>query len=288
MNSTEKLFTAVKLFLEDSPNSKKLYEVLDVWEFEVYNVIFQNVVQEDDVSTFLCMESTGLAMTIRHEIDGLRNIQFLRAFYNMYTEMNSALDQFNQISEIIETSTALTISIYLVLGPEIDFGVSFHQPLSSKQLSGYLNTCPEQDAVERWLYENNNPIATAISFSFMKTWQEMTFYIFDEERDANFKRAFSLFDCLGIPLTKELISKLKLSKADENNCRFSYTDDMVETISLEMRKVEPKHALEIGDCLDTDFNRRKWIDFQRTLEGEKLITFSLTKDGYLMYQTVHF
>ena len=71
MNSTEKLFTAVKLFLEDSPNSKKLYEVLDVWEFEVYNVIFQNVVQEDDVSTFLCMESTGLAMTIRHEIDGL-------------------------------------------------------------------------------------------------------------------------------------------------------------------------------------------------------------------------
>ena len=79
----------------------------------------------------------------------------------------------------------------------------------------------------------------------------MTFYIFDEERDANFDRAFSLFDSLGIPLTNEIISKLKLSKADENNCRFSYTDDMVDAISLEIRKIEPKHALEIGDCLDT-------------------------------------
>ncbi len=111
------------------------------------------------------MSSTGQTLQVRHEIDGLTNIQFLRRFYNQYTDSNTNFEQFTRISDIIETSTALTISIYLHLGEEVDFGVSFHAPMNTKELSRHLRDCPDQETVERWLHDHNNPIATSVAFS---------------------------------------------------------------------------------------------------------------------------
>jgi hypothetical protein len=46
--------------------------------------------------------------------------------------------------------------------------------------------------------------------------------------------------------------------------------------------------MELGVQLDTVFNKRKWIDFTKSINGDRIISFQLTREGFLLFQTVHF
>ncbi len=70
---------------------------------------------------------------------------------------------------------------------------------------------------------------------------------------------------MAVPIPPEIIQKLKLSTADENNCKFAFDQDGVDSVGLEIRKIDPRHAIELAEQLDTTFNKRKWIDFSKTL-----------------------
>jgi hypothetical protein len=64
-------------------------------------------------------------------------------FYSAYTDTNSNLKLFRLLNGIVETSTALTISIWISLGSELEFGVQLHAPMNTKELNTVLQDCPE-------------------------------------------------------------------------------------------------------------------------------------------------
>jgi hypothetical protein len=97
-----------------------------------------------------------------------------------------------------------------------------------------------------------------------------------------------LFEGLGTPVPSDIATCLRGCHADENNCRFSFDKDSVETVTIDVRMLSDEAAMELGTLLDTRFNKRKWIDFTKTLSRERIISLQLTRQGFLMYQTVHF
>jgi hypothetical protein len=67
----------VRLFIEDCADYERLLDVANSWERNVYNPVFTYVSSAEDVTSFLSLDSTGQSVTVRHEVDGLRTIEFL-------------------------------------------------------------------------------------------------------------------------------------------------------------------------------------------------------------------
>ena len=107
-------------------------------------------ITSDDLKTIISLDSPGKNIIIKHELDEIRNYDMIKVFYskiknylksNIFKVFDS--ESYQKKVEFLISLCPLTISFYLKLGLEIDFGIGVEKPIDRKQMARFLFDCNE-------------------------------------------------------------------------------------------------------------------------------------------------
>ncbi|OMJ76657.1 hypothetical protein SteCoe_23930 [Stentor coeruleus] len=276
------LKSVIKITLRDLPNFNEIVKISEIWVNEVYRVMEESSILTEDLKTMVSLNSHGDTLTIKHELDGLRNFNMIKSFYTKiipYTNKQFDYTSYQDKENFLVSLCPLTIYFYLKLGDEIDFGIGVEKPMDRKQMASFLMNCTEASNISNWANLNNQPIPISCSFSVVSKARFLTFYIFDGVKNQNIDRGFSLFEDYGAPVSKKIENMFRISTADEVYCSLEFDEKSIRTISLQIQNTEIcDHMLGI---IDNNPDTLKWNAFHSLLPG-KLIGIELTSDGFLL------
>ena len=276
------------LFLGPEENNDELLTLGELWILNIYKLLEDLVSVPEDLRTFISIDSSGSTITLKHEVDGIRNFEKIAWFCQKIQSIvkKSKLEKFKyknfiKSEEFLISLGPLTISAYLKLGPEIDCGIGIEKPLDRKQMSQFISATSEAKNIASWCNNNGQPIPVSCSFSTLSNKKSMNFYVFDGLKPQNFNRGFSMFIHFGAPIPMKLQNFIEEAKCDEVNCILEFDDNCIFSMSM-MTKACSQDFLPIQD-LDICFNSKKWEQFQ-TLFTVKNVSLDLSSEGFFLVQ----
>ena len=280
------LRSIIKILLKDLPNFPEISQIIEVWVSEIHKTMEESSMGIEDLKTIISLDSQGSSLIIKHELDGIRSFDMIRQFYskiksyigsNTFREIDN--DSFRDKECFLLSLCPLTISFYLKLGEEIDFGIGVDKPIDRKQMTQFLMNCSEGANISKWTTLNNQPIPVSCSFSVLSPSRFLNFYIFDGLRSQNIDRGLSLFETFGAPIDKGIGDLFRLSKVDEVNCSIEIDDYSVKGISLQIQ------SNDLGgnmlSLIDSHTDTMKWNAFH-TLLPCKFVAIELNPSGFLL------
>ncbi|CAG9319611.1 unnamed protein product [Blepharisma stoltei] len=283
----EKIRTTVKMIFKSSQNRADLIEILEIWLNEVYTSLEESVFCSQDLKSYLSVDSTGLNMTIKHDVDGIRSYNCLKNFCEKLRRLPSCSNLrfnsqlFSRHEEFLLSLCPLTISFYLKLGAQIDCGFGVEKPMDKKQLSQFLLHSAEAENVARWSNQNSHPIPIQFNYSCFNDARFCNFYLFDGLKSQNFERGISMFEWFGAPVSSDVANIIRRAKGEEVNCIIEIDKESV--ISMAMQVQEHENPSAIAKELDTAFDKQKWVRFQKLLQP-KWVILELNRDGFRLVQ----
>ncbi|OMJ84620.1 hypothetical protein SteCoe_14211 [Stentor coeruleus] len=276
------LKSVIKISLRDLKNFNDLSKISEIWVNEIYRVMEESSILAEDLKTIVSVNSRGDSLTIKHELDGVRNFDMIKTFYTKilpYTDKEFDFSNYQSNESFLTSLCPLTIFFYLKLGYEIDFGIGVEKPMDRKQMALFLTSCNEAGNITTWASLNNQPIPISCSFSVVSKTKVLTFYIFDGLKNQNIDRGFSLFEEFGAPAGKDVERMFRINTADEVYCSLEFDDKAIRTISLLIQNEEIcEHMLGV---VDANPDVLKWNAFHSLLPG-RLVGIDLTSDGFVL------
>lgn len=277
------LKSVIKILLKDLPNFPEIAQIADIWVSEIHKTMEESGMITEDVKTILSLDSQGKSLTIKHELDGIRNFEAIRGFYSkakVYLK-NTEFDlkSFQNKEAFLISLCPLTISFYLKIGEEFDFGIGVDKPIDRKQMAQFLADCSEAGNVSKWTNLTNQPIPTSCAYSALNSSRFLNFYIFDGLKAQNIDRGLSLFETFGAPVDQEIAELFRSTKADEVNCSIEIDENTVKGISLQVQCSELSENM-LGK-LDSHVDYLKWNAFH-SLFPSKFLAIDLNSDGFTL------
>ena len=280
------LRSIIKILLKDLPNFPEISQIVEVWVAEIHRTMEESSMGIEDLKTVVSLDSQGSSLTIKHELDGIRSFDMVRQFFykiqhclgtNTFREVDDK--SFRSKEGFLVSLCPLTISFYLKLGLEIDFGIGVDKPMDRKQMVQFLVNCAEGANISKWTTLNNQPIPVSCGFSVLSPSRFLNFYIFDGLRIQNIDRGLSLFETFGAPVDKGIGDLFRLSKVDEVNCSIEIDDFSVRGISLQVQSNELGE--NILSRIDSHTDTMKWNAFHSLLPS-KFVAIELNSCGFLL------
>lgn len=276
------LKSVIKISLRDFKNFNEIVKISDIWINEIYRVMEESSILAEDLKTIVSLNSHGDSLTIKHELDDVRNFDMIKTFYTKilpYTNKEFDFSNYQTKENFLTSLCPLTIFFYLKLGYEIDFGIGVEKPMDRKQMSSFLTSCNEASNITTWASISNQPIPISCSFSVVSKSRVLTYYIFDGLKNQNIDRGFTLFEEFGAPVGKEIERMFRINTADEVYCSLEFDDKAIRTISLQIHNEEI--CENILKAVDTNPDILKWNAFHSLLPG-RLVGIDLTSDGFVL------
>jgi hypothetical protein len=289
-NETSRKFnllkSVVKILLKDLDNYSDIVKISEVWVSEIQKAMEDSNMLPDDLKTTLSLDSQGCIVTIKHELDGLRSFDIIKGFYSkikFYIKSNKSHlfdnEHYQYKEDFLVSLCPLTISFYLKLSHEIDFGIGVEKPIDRKQMAQFLSNCNEAASISKWTSLSNQPIPTGCSFSVLSQSRFLNFYIFDGLRNQNVDRGLSLFETFGAPVSTEIGDFFRISKADEVNCKIEIDEVSVKSISLQIQTTDL--CENVLNAVDPNSNSLKWKAFQSLVPARSL-AIELNSEGFIV------
>ncbi|OMJ66288.1 hypothetical protein SteCoe_36922 [Stentor coeruleus] len=280
------LKSVVKIILKDLPNYLEILTITDVWIEEMQSFLVSNSLLNDDIKTKISLDSSGKCIWIKHEIDGSRNFGVIKTFCEKIQKQTQHSKNYEFDGSVFESNVKflislcpLTISLYLKIGTEIDFGIGVDKPMDVQKTANFLSDCSDIDLINKWISLNNHPIATFCFISVIRQSRYLNFCIFDGLRMQNIDKGLSLLENFGAPVSSELNELLRRNTADEVNCCLEILDNKVNSISLEAK------TEDMGECMisviDSGYNSLKWTTFNSLLHPS-FISVELNPAGFCL------
>ena len=277
-----KIKSIVTKALNTLTNFPQVSDLLNYWEFLVLRHIESLVEVPSEISLSVC-ESTKPEVTINLQADGIRKFEFLRVFLRKIKKICKieliSEDIIKENIEFIKELAPLTVNFYLVLGKDIDFGIGVNKPIDRKNLSKFLQNTSDRKTITEWSYIGNPPIPTSMQFSCMKLSKSCSFYIFDGEKNENFQKAFSIFDCIGVPIEKPLKKCFFSAKSQEAHCKIQFELEKISEVSVDLTQMPLEEFLTAADLLQLEiphkhpsFSEKVSLQFDKA--GMNLIKYS--------------
>lgn len=277
-----------RLMLKNFENSEELLPIGDLWVAEIFKSLEDAVGLPEDLRTLVSIDSSGTTITIKHEVDGIRNYEKIAWFSQKIQGIvtRSKLEKFKyknfiKSEEFLMSLGPLTISMYLKLGNELDCGIGIEKPLDRKQMSQFLSLSSEAKNIATWSNNSGQPIPTACSFSTLSSKKCISFYIFDGLKEQNFNRGLSAFYHFGAPVPEKLQNILFEGKSEEVNCVLEFDNTSISSVSLMVQ------AFDVSTLLlkeiDTVVDEKKWVQFQNFFTVRHL-SIDLSSAGFMLTQ----
>ena len=276
-----KIKSIAALNFNSLPNKEELFQILDNFEYEVYEVLERSTLIPAEISITLS-ESSRQDITISVQAEGIRKFNFLNVFLQKMQKYMQNKEQCKNLlqehSEFIMELAPLTVSFYLSLGEEIDFGIGIVKPIDRKNLSRFLQNSSDRKIITEWSYLGSMPIPVSLQFSCLKIKKSCQFYIFDGEKRENFQRAFAIFDYIGAPVRSDLKECFFTAKSEEAYCTVTLEPRGITQISVEISNLSSEATQLAADFLK--------IEFPHKLSGD-LLKVSLELDSKGMNLITH-
>jgi hypothetical protein len=269
----------VKLLLKDLPNISSLIQITETWIQELAKLMDDNSLSPEDLKTTLSFDSSGKSLVIRHELDGIRAFSMIQSFYlKVKSFMRTGLKDFQKKEKFLTSLCPLTLSFYLKLEEQVDFGFGVEKPVDRKQMTAYLAGCKEGGNIGKWTTSTSNqPIPTSLWVSSVDSSRFLNFYIFDGLKNQNIEKGFSLFEEFGAPVSGELAEMFRISKADEVNCVVQFDETTVKSLQLMIQTNDNcEHFL---DKVDSRCDLEKWNTFHN-LAPASFLAVELNSTGF--------
>ena len=145
-----KIKSIAAINLQKLKNAKELFQILEIWEHEVYEKLEELVLIPAEISMSVA-ESSNSAIRITIKAEGVRKFNFFYDFLNkiqgFIKHKDSALSLLKDNIEFIMELAPLTVTFYLSLGDEIDFGIGINKPIDRKNLSRFLQNSSDRKMI---------------------------------------------------------------------------------------------------------------------------------------------
>lgn len=276
------LTSTVRILIKDLPNAANISKITEVWVSETKT--FTKDLDLEDLLINISLSSNGNSLLISQEIDGLPNFNFIKSFYFrikpfLTTNKKRIFEHVNfQISQrFLQSLCPLTITFYLELGLEIDFGIGVEKTMNSLQIERFLKGSSESEKISNWVDGKIQPIPTFCNFSMLDDFKRLNFRIFDGVQKENIAKALGLFENFSVPVPSEIANLLYHTTADEVNCCVEFSKYGVSNIIMQVEISE--EIEEILQLRGIEYAVDKWNIFH-SLVPPKYFAVELNSEGH--------
>lgn len=269
----------VKLVLKDQPSLSNSVQIIEIWIQELAKLMDEHSLSPEDLKSSISLDSSGTSLLIKHELDGIRVYSMIQSFYlKIKTLMKVSLKEFQKKEKLMMSLCPLTVTFYIRLGMNFDFGFGVEKPVDRKQLISFLANCKEGSNIGKWTtVSSNQPIANSIWVSAIGASRFVNFYIFDGLKNQNIEKGFSLFEEFGAPVDGGVIEMFRVSKADEVNCVLEFDESVVKSIQLQVQTTD--NCERFLSSMDSYCDIEKWRTFHN-LVPSRYIGIELNSEGF--------
>lgn len=270
-----KLRTALSLFAGSSAN------LTDAWERLVYSQLERSVMCSEDITTTLTQDSSGTSVTLTHAVDGLRSYQAIIDFCKeIDADFNEAA--FDETQAFFSRVCPLTVTFYLTLGRQLDYGIGLRKPVPSKLLDEFYQRSAARSTIKDWIAIYSQPIATELKVSCRTQTRSCSFYLFEGSKTCNIENGLSILTHFADAYSGHLSATLQQSSSEELWCEIVFTSQSVKALSVTTSSLSDPNNL----CrrLVSPYNERLWRSFKAAL-GNTSYTIEWQDGLFTMHQT---
>lgn len=90
------------------------------------------------------------------------------------------------------------------------------------------------------------PIPISVQFSCFSTRKSIVFLIFDEDKNSNYARGFSMFEYFAGPLQDDIKELLNSANGEEVKCEITLEDTGMKGLGMAVKRLSPDRSIQVA------------------------------------------